>query len=259
MSLKESIIQILKESYKEMSVKDIYEIYFVKYPERVKKKILSYEGKKTDKEVYIQIKAEISSICSRTDNIKKVSENPSKYIIKEDNVEKNVIKEPIIEEPVVEENISEEVKETEKGIYFCDDDYKIIKVENKNDEIIFTKTNKTGYTYVLNDIYNGYKIGRTGNNPEKRLKSMKTGNPNLSIYFVIPFESKEKELHKKFEIYRKPGTEFFFPCVEIDEWVKKEADKIVKLKSMYEKFEKINKLKSENLKDFKKIKLRLIS
>ena len=260
MSLKEKILKILSKQEEFITVSEIFDKYIELFPDAYQIKFDSYKGKKTEKQVVTQIKAEIGSTLSKVDNLVSIDResSPNRYKIKpkldgpnleygpdiNDLIEKNIVIKPKIENPVIKST---------KELYFVDDNYHIIKAYEYNGEIVFEKQNISSYTYVLSDFINGYKIGRTADNPEKRLRPMKTGNPNLSIHFVLPFDNMEKELHNRFKRYRNPGTEWFYPCAEIKEWVEEETNKILILKSMYDKTKEIEKLRSEVKKEFSKL------
>lgn len=268
MTLKEKIINILSEQDKPLNLSEIFDRYMILYPDSFVIKYDSYKGKKTYKEVENQIKAEIASTINRYGDLFITYKDPKPYRYKLkcidtsdrpvvepapqnkfDKIDKNISSEEVIEGFKKQGLKFDVIKE----LYFVDDNYDIIKVEKVDGEVIFTKLNITSYTYVLSDYINGYKIGRTANNPESRLRPMKTGNPNLSIHFVLPFERMEKELHKRFEKYRNPGTEWFYPCTEIKEWVEFETNKILVLKSMYNKKKKIDELRKDIDLEFSKL------
>ena len=76
-----------------------------------------------------------------------------------------------------------------------------------------------GYVYlIVEGDHNGeekYKIGVTKNDPQKRLKKLKTGNSNqldiLKLYKSKHYKKVEKILHRKFISQRTlSGNEFFY-------------------------------------------------
>ena len=76
-----------------------------------------------------------------------------------------------------------------------------------------------GYVYlIVEGDHNGdekYKIGVTKNDPEKRLKKLKTGNPNeldvLKLYRSQNYKKVEKLLHRKFKGQKTlSDNEFFY-------------------------------------------------
>ena len=67
--------------------------------------------------------------------------------------------------------------------------------------------NKPVQTYIMKSG-NKYKIGRSGNTPE-RLKSLKTGNPDIEILlYCLEGRVSEKTLHNMFA-HRRGGGEWF--------------------------------------------------
>jgi len=76
-----------------------------------------------------------------------------------------------------------------------------------------------GYVYlIVEGDHNGeekYKIGVTKNDPSKRLKKLKTGNPNqldiLKLYKSKHYKKVEKFLHRKFSGQKTlSNNEFFY-------------------------------------------------
>jgi hypothetical protein len=96
-----------------------------------------------------------------------------------------------------------------------------------------------GYVYLICEIdsYGGekYKIGETKNDPEKRLKTLKTGNPNeifvLRKYSSENYKKIERWFHKKYSSQKTVSkNEFFYlspeqvisflnDCKEIDKTI----------------------------------------
>ena len=96
-----------------------------------------------------------------------------------------------------------------------------------------------GYVYLICEVdsYGGekYKIGETKNDPEKRLKTLKTGNPNeifvLLKYYSENYKKIERWLHKKYFAQKTISkNEFFYlsneqvisfleDCKEIDKTI----------------------------------------
>jgi len=96
-----------------------------------------------------------------------------------------------------------------------------------------------GYVYLICEVdsYGGekYKIGETKNDPEKRLKGLKTGNSN-EVFVLKKYESEnykriERWLHKKYSSQKTLSkNEFFYlspdqvisfinDCKEIDKTI----------------------------------------
>ena len=77
---------------------------------------------------------------------------------------------------------------------------------------------ETGLVYLLVEVDEGgkekYKIGVTKNDPEKRLKKLKTGNPNV-LYVINSYKSRnyrkiEQWLHKKYAGQKTLANNEFF-------------------------------------------------
>jgi hypothetical protein len=75
-----------------------------------------------------------------------------------------------------------------------------------------------GYVYLIVEAdhngYEKYKIGITKNNPENRLKKLKTGNSN-EMFIVRTYQSEnyrriEKMLHRKYSAQRTISKNEFF-------------------------------------------------
>jgi hypothetical protein len=121
--------------------------------------------------------------------------------------------------------------------------YAITSKELNWDKIIVYKTNSgyeyqrlkcNNFTYVLIDnTYDSVKIGKT-NNPDQRLNTLKTANPNLSYLIVFPSELfSEKMLHDKLSDYRKQ-LEWFHYTNTIREFVNKAIQNHNKILESYE-------------------------
>jgi hypothetical protein len=96
-----------------------------------------------------------------------------------------------------------------------------------------------GYVYLLLEVdekgTEKYKIGESKNDPELRLRNLKTGNPNdlsvLKKYYSYNYKKIERWLHKKYASQKTLSKkEFFFleddqvisfmeDCKKIDELV----------------------------------------
>ena len=80
------------------------------------------------------------------------------------------------------------------------------------------KKEKDGFVYVMQDYSGLYKIGYS-QNPDERLKQLKTGNPKISMYNNYPANRlDEKLLHKLFEKKRDCGEWFNLRRIDL-KWI----------------------------------------
>jgi len=82
--------------------------------------------------------------------------------------------------------------------------YEKTLLERRGDSLYFIQSEKTGEI----------KIGRS-KHPQKRLKNLQTGNPNI-LKIVASFEGlgwREKELHETLKEWRGSGEWFRYDCV----------------------------------------------
>ena len=96
--------------------------------------------------------------------------------------------------------IFSKVEEEKQNIYYFtskDLDWKVLKAIITNTSLKFEEVNLIEFTYIILDkINNAYKIGKTGKDPYTRLSTLKTGNPNIDLKLVFPFQQFcEKDLH----------------------------------------------------------------
>ena len=120
-------------------------------------------------------------------------------------------------------------------------EWKVIKIVYDENSISFKEEPIIEYTYIISDSLNAtYKIGRTTNNPLERLGNLRTANPRVSLKMVFPFqEFSEKELHEKYDAYRK-DREWFFSTKEMTDFVEKTVDRNENLIKMYKIFKSVN-------------------
>lgn len=111
-----------------------------------------------------------------------------------------------IEKEVLEDLIKEEENTSKERILLYsitskELNWKKLSVYNNNDHIEYEVSDCSEYTYIIEDnSHDKIKIGKTKNDPEQRLSSLKTSNPSLNILHVFPAEQySEEELHKRFD------------------------------------------------------------
>ena len=95
------------------------------------------------------------------------------------------------------------------------------------------------------------KIGKTTNEPELRLNSLRTANPSIKLLHVFPStQYSESELHQKFEDFRK-DREWFFYAKKVKDFISLELQKHNEIIGSYEKRLELDKLESSMLGKFK--------
>jgi len=99
-------------------------------------------------------------------------------------------------------------------------DWKVLKISYDEFSFKYEFVDLIEYTYIMSDDLNStFKIGRTTNKPTERLTNLRTANPNISMSMVFPFqEYSEKNLHEKYDTYRK-DREWFFKTKELSAFV----------------------------------------
>lgn len=121
--------------------------------------------------------------------------------------------------------------------------WKVYKICFSKDSFSCKEIPIVEYTYIIADSLNAtYKIGRTTNNPEERLGNLRTANPSVSLKMVFPHQQySEKELHDKYNAYRK-DREWFFSTKEIVDFVEKSFIKNEMFVKLCKQLEELNKL-----------------
>jgi hypothetical protein len=131
-------------------------------------------------------------------------------------------------------------------------DWKTLSIYNHDENIEYHLGDSMEFTYIMEDqAHSTVKIGRTTNEPELRLNSLKTANPSIKLLHVFPSSQySESELHKKFEIFRK-DREWFFHANDVKDFIQSELIKHRDILESYEKRLELDKLESSMLNKFR--------
>jgi hypothetical protein len=169
---------------------------------------------------------------------------PYQYILFNPNI--NIISEPSeIEETPIEKVLLYQI--VDKSL-----DWKTLSIYNHDENIEYHLGDSMEFTYIMEDqAHSTVKIGRTTNEPEIRLNSLKTANPSIKLLHVFPSSQySESELHNKFEIFRK-DREWFFYAKDVKDFIQSELGKHRDILESYEKRLELDKLESSMLNKFR--------
>lgn len=131
-------------------------------------------------------------------------------------------------------------------------DWRTLSIYNHDENIEYHLNDSVEFTYIIEDqAHTTVKIGKTMNEPELRLNSLKTANPSIKLLHVFPSSQySESELHKKFEIFRK-DREWFFHANDVKDFIQSELSKHRDILESYEKRLELDKLESSMLNKFR--------
>jgi hypothetical protein len=131
-------------------------------------------------------------------------------------------------------------------------DWKTLSIFNHDENIEYHLTDTTEFTYIMEDkAHDTVKIGKTTNEPEFRLNSLRTANPSIKLLHVFPStQYSESELHQKFEDFRK-DREWFFYAKKVKDFINLELQKHNDIIDSYEKRLELDKLETSMLNKFK--------
>lgn len=220
MTFKDCAFEILKNSDKPLSVSEIWE--------RIK--LNNFDISTKGKTPIASLSSILLAYSNNSNNVtfhyKKqlftiISENPNKYDLIDKSIKSINNSEEITD--IDNDEIPDEIEY--ESFYECvlDDNETILKIFN-NDSVLNYKTEKgNSFTYFFPDSKTLIKIGRT-NNVEHRYRTLKTGNPDLNIEFILPSETFEKNLHNKFEKFHHK-LEWYFYSNEIKNFITYEKKK----------------------------------
>lgn len=171
---------------------------------------------------------------------------PYKYILL--NSDKNLDKAPILEI----EDVSKSVSVLLYQIVDRSLEWKTLSIFNHDENIEYHVSDTSEFTYIMEDqAHETVKIGKTTNEPELRLNSLRTANPSIKLLHVFPStQYSESELHQKFEDFRK-DREWFFYAKKLKDFVNSELKKHKDIIISYEKRLELDKLEVSMLDKFR--------
>lgn len=131
-------------------------------------------------------------------------------------------------------------------------DWKTLSIFNHDENIEYHLSDTNEFTYIMEDqAHDTVKIGKTTNEPELRLNSLRTANPSIKLLHVFPSSQySESELHLKFEDFRK-DREWFFYAKKVKDFIQSELRKHKDIIESYDKRLELDKLESSMLEKFK--------
>ena len=130
--------------------------------------------------------------------------------------------------------------------------WKTLSVVDDNGRILYEVADCPEYTYMFGDAaHDTVKIGFTRDEPEGRLKYLRTGNPAITMDHVFPASRyTEGALHAKFADVRKDG-EWFFRAKSLKAFLALEKDKHAKVLEAYRYSIKMASLEKDMLSSIK--------
>lgn len=131
-------------------------------------------------------------------------------------------------------------------------DWRTLSIFNHDENIEYHLSDTGEFTYIMEDqAHDTVKIGKTTNEPEFRLNSLRTANPSIKLLHVFPSSQySESELHQKFEDFRK-DREWFFYAKKVKDFIQSELRKHKDIIESYDKRLELDKLESFMLEKFK--------